>query len=154
MLLRLALSLALALPLSAAAANLEIVRVIPSYRPDTSFQRLAEFFTGREYTGGTVILRTQPAQRGGYYFLVRVKGLPGAEAASEAVLELIAPTSPEKQVHRFPVRLREGGQVLLLGLTGADWHDPTAHPVAWRIAFIDSSGNLLAQEKSFLWDPS
>lgn len=135
-----------------AAPELKLVRVWPEWRDAKSFKRISEYFTGRENTGGQTILRSQPAQRTGYYFLVRVEN-PGAARAVQAQLHLIPPGSPAQKTTVFPVTLRPGTNVLNLGLTSPEWLDPKTQPVAWQLQIIAADdGAVLASEKSYLWD--
>lgn len=153
MLRHLLLALGLALTaLPARAADLEIVRVWPGWRDAASFERIGEYFGGRENTGREVVLRTQPGERAGYYFLVRVKN---AAALPNAKFELsvIRPEAPEPKTFSFPAALAAKETVFQLGLTGADWpQGRDAHPVAWKIAVKDSGDRVLAEHKSFLWE--
>jgi hypothetical protein len=140
------------LALAASAADLRLVRVWPEWRDGKSFKRISEYFTGRENTGGRIILRTDSAQRTGYYFLVRVEN-PGAIRTVQAQLHLIPPGSPTQQTTVFPVTLHPGANVLNLGLTTPEWRDAKTQPVAWQLQFIaTNSGAVLATEKSYLWD--
>lgn len=133
------------------ATDLAIVRVLPDYQPVGSFVRISEYFSGKENTGGATIVRTQPARRDGYYFLVRVKTTAPIEVAwIEA--QVITPTAPEPRTDSFAVSLpKVGSQVIKLGLTGTDWPSPKAIPVAWKLRLLAADGKELATEQSFLW---
>ena len=133
------------------AADLSIVRVYAGWRDAASFKRISEYFSGRENTGGEAVLRTHPDQRGGYYFLVRVTN-PGAPRAITARLELITDAAAQPVAHTFPVNLKDDDTVFHLGLTGPDWPDPKAVPVAWKLELIEGDGRVLATEKSYLWE--
>jgi len=37
------------------------------------------------------------------------------------------------------------------GLTGSDWSDDSAQPIAWKITLLDAQGQPLDDKKSFLW---
>ena len=112
----------------ARAAEIEFVRVWPSWREAESFDRISEYFTEKENTGGHTVLRTQPGARAGYYFLVRLKALATAPAGAKFVLNLITPTDPAAKAYTFSVSAAAGG-VFELGLTGADWPDQKTHPL-------------------------
>ncbi len=142
-----------ALPLAALAqdGDLSIVRVYAGWRDAASFKRISEYFTRRENTGGEAVLRTQPGERSGYYFLVRTANADASRAVT-ARLQLITDASASPTVHTFPVQLKAGSTVFHLGLTGADWTDRGADPVAWKLDLTGADGRVLATEKSYLWD--
>jgi hypothetical protein len=136
---------------TAAAADLTIVRVFTGWRDAASFKRISEYFDGREHTGGEAMLRTQPGQRAGYYFLVRVAN-PGAPQAVKLSLQLNLPGAAKLRTHAFATTLPAGESVLNLGLTGTDWPDAKTNPVAWKLEVLAADGRPLATEKSYLWE--
>lgn len=135
----------------ASAAEVEFVRVWAAWRNADAFDRISEYFTGKEDNGNEVVLRTHPDVRGGFYYLVRVANhgpaLPGAKFS----LQLIAPTSPDTKTYTFPVDVANKSTVYLLGLTGSDWTDHKAHPVAWKLELLAADGHPVASAQSFLW---
>lgn len=133
------------------AETVSIVRTWTSYRTAESFTRISEYFSGRENTGGQVVLRTQPQERSGFYFLCRVRNPQPAIAAARLELHLITQHSPTPTVYKYDVSLPKGDQVFQVGLTGDDWKDPEEHPVAWQIVLVDAEGRPLATDQSFLW---
>ncbi len=135
----------------AQAAELSIVRIYSGWREAASFKRISEYFDGKENTGGEAVLRTHPDQRGGYYFLVRVTN-PAEARSITARLQIITNTDAEPKTFTFSPTLRTGDTVFHLGLTGPDWPDPKADPVAWRLDLTDSDGKILVTEKSYLWE--
>jgi hypothetical protein len=136
---------------SVSAAELTIIRVFTVWRDAASFKRISEYFDGRENTGGATVLRTHPDQRAGCYFLVRIAN-PGAPAAVKINVQMITPTESRPKTHTFETNLKSGETVLNLGLTGADWPDAKANPVAWKLDVVAADGRVLATEKSYLWD--
>lgn len=136
---------------AASAADLTIVRVFTGWRDAASFKHISEYFSGRENTHGETMLRTQPAQRGGYYFLVRTAN-PGAPLAVKVNILLSMPGEPKARTHTFAAELPAGTAVLNLGLTGADWPDAKTNPVAWKLDVLAADGRVLASEKSYLWE--
>lgn len=133
-------------------ASVEVVRLWPGHRTAASFDRISEYFTGEENTGGQAVLRTQAKERAGYYFLLRVKNAAPL-AGARVELELITDAEPRPKIHAFTLAsLPAGNQVLNLGVTGADWPGgPDAHPVAWRLRLFAPDGRVLVSEQSFLW---
>lgn len=127
------------------------MRVWPGYRTAESFDRISEYLTGGENTGGQTVLRSQPAQRDGFYFLVRLKNASGAIAGASVELSVITPASATPRVLTFAADLPGGQHVFDCGLTGTDWPDANAHPVAWKIVIRAPGGAELASTQSFLW---
>jgi hypothetical protein len=134
----------------ASAAELTLVRVYSGWRDAASFKRISEYFDGKENTGGQIVLRTQPDQRAGYYFLVRVAN-PGAPRKVTARLQVITNTTAKPAEFLFSPELKSGESVFHLGLTGADWPDATTNPVAWKLELNDADGQTLISEQSYLW---
>jgi hypothetical protein len=135
-----------------AAADVEFLRVWPSWRDADAFDRIAEYFGGRENFGRQVVLRTQQDTRAGYYFLTRVKN---TSALSNAKFEVsvIRPDNPEPKVYRFDAAVPAKETVFQFGLTGSDWPGgENANPVAWKVALLAADGRVLAEHKSFLWE--
>jgi hypothetical protein len=134
------------------AANVEFLRVWPGWRDADSFDRISEYFDGRENTGKDIVLRTQPDARPGYYFLVRVKS-PAVLPEVSFEVSVIRPDTPEPKTYRFAAAIPAKESVFQLGLTGADWPaGEQANPVAWKLVLMGADGRVLAEEKSFLWE--
>ncbi len=135
-----------------AAAEAGFLRAWPAWRDAASFERIGEYFGGAENTGREIVLRTQPSERAGYYFLVRLKNA-AALAGAKFELSVIRPDHPEPKIHAFPTAVAVGESVFQLGLTGADWPAGKAgNPVAWKIALVAADGRVVAEHKSFLWE--
>lgn len=132
--------------------GLTIVRVFSGWRDGVSFKRISEYFDGKENPGGETLLRTHPEQRTGYYFLLRVAN-PGAPRKVQFQLQLAGQGNAGMRTTVFPAELGAGTGVFQLGLTGPDWQDAKAQPVAWRVLVIAADdGRVLASEKSYLWE--
>lgn len=149
--LRLLLLLLLSYPARSSAAGVEIVRVSTGWRDAASFQRLREYFDGKEHTGGITVLRSQSGERAGYYWLVRLKNegppLPGAKFE----LEVISPDAPTPKTFTFASTIPVGGGLYQLGVTGRDWPDAKARAVAWRLRLLAADGQTVIAKDSFLW---
>ena len=133
---------------------LEFRHVAYRYVEAKSFKRISEYFTGRENPGNRLLCRSRPAEREGLYFILSLdehsRKLP---QGSQFVVEFIRPDDPETQTIRILVpEKRPRGKEIYLGLTGDDWQDKTARPVAWRLRLVDASGEVIAERKSFLWE--
>ena len=144
--------LLLALPTAVPAAGIELVRVISGWRDAASFQRLSEYFGGRENTGGMILLRTRPGERAGFYWLVRLKNNGPPVPGARFELEVITPAAPEPRTFTFPADVPAGRPLYELGLTGADWPDAKARPAAWRLRLLAADGRTLIGEQSFIWE--
>ena len=137
---------------SAKPEGVTIVRIFTGWRDAASFKRIAEYFNNHENTGGETVVRTHPDQRGGFYFLARVTN-PGPARAVKITVQLITPTDAKPKPYTFAADLKAGTTILDLGLTGADWPDPKANPVAWKLDIVAAEGgNPLATETSYLWE--
>lgn len=136
----------------ARAADVTFVRVWPGYRAAESFERISEYLTGNENTGGQTILRSQPAERTGFYFLARLKNSGTAVAGATFELNVITPASATPHTFTFTGDLPAGEHVFNLGLTGADWPDAKTEPVAWKLTVLAPDHAGLTSAQSFLWD--
>jgi len=143
------LTLALA-STSALAGGVEVVRLMPEYMPASAFDRVSEYFTGKENTRGYTVLRTQPASRDGFYFNLRTKSDKAIELAW-IELQIITPASPEPRTESFAISIPKGSHLTRFGLTGKDWPGAKARPVAWKLRLLGVDGAELASEQSFLW---
>ncbi len=135
---------------SALAAGVKVVRLLPEYMPAESFVRVSEYFNGKENTSGATVVRTQPASREGFYFNLRTKS-DTAFPQAWIELQVITPTSAEPRTESFAISLPTGSHLTRFGLTGTDWPDAKARPVAWKIRLLGPDGAELATEQSFLW---
>lgn len=146
----LALLLALAAP--ARAAEAEFLHVWPGWRDADAFDRISEYFGGGENQGNQRILRTQPGVREGYYFLARVRSTTAHQGVIFEV-SVIRPDSPEPKVFRLASELPAGDSVVQVGLTGPDWPGGARkNPTAWKLVLLGAGGQVLAEQKSFLWE--
>jgi hypothetical protein len=134
------------------ADEITFVRVWPGWRDAASFERISEYFTGKENPGSQVLLRSHPEIRAGFYFLARVTNPGLALAAAKVIVYVITPDSPKTKSFTFTAALPTGDTVFNIGLTGADWAGEKVHPVAWKIEIVTTEGHSLGAAKSFLWE--
>ncbi|MDR1280387.1 MAG: hypothetical protein LBK99_06155 [Opitutaceae bacterium] len=135
-----------------AASPASFVRVWPGYRSETSFQRIGEFFAGKDTPKkDDGALRTQAGSRAGYYFTTRIKADTPASGAI-LVVEILLPDVDEPQVHFFTLDLKRGGNPVLVGITGKDWPGASVAPTAWQVRLFGADGKELARECSYLWE--
>lgn len=131
----------------------KIVDVMPRYIEAETFKRISEYMTGRENPGKRVIIRTNPRQRDGYYFVLiidrNVRKLP-PDAYIQG--EFYTSKSLDLQTHRFEFpSILPNTREIFIGLTGDDWPQEGAVPAAWRFTIKNSQEQILAQEQSYLW---
>lgn len=132
--------------------RITIVRVLHNWRDASSFKRIAEYFDGKEHSGGEAIARSHPEARAGYYFFVRMHN-PGDVRPVLAKLQVISEKDAQPVGYDFKVELRpREDTVFHLGLTGPDWTSARYHPVAWKLVVTDLDGTPLATEASYLWE--
>jgi hypothetical protein len=137
---------------AARAADPYFKRVWPQWHAADSFQSFYEDHTGKELQGKWTVLRSQPAERGGLYFLTRVEN-PGAMMPGTVfVIRIISPDSLETRVFQFPADVPQGSMLFEIGLTGKDWDGQHVQPVAWKMELQAADGRVLTEKKSFLWE--
>ena len=136
----------------APAQDVRFERVWLQWHKSDSFQSFYEYHTGRELTGKWIVLRSQPDERTGLYFLVRVESPRALEAGATFVVRVITPVSTETKVFSFPAAIRKGTWLYDIGLTGKDWMGSHVRPVAWEVELQSGSGEVLARKASFLWE--
>jgi hypothetical protein len=134
------------------ADEVKFVRVWPGWRDAVSFERISEYFDGKENPGSQVLLRSHPEIRPGFYFLARAANSGPALTSAKLILYVITPDSPKTRTFTFTAALPTGDTVYNIGLTGADWAGDKVHPVAWKIEVVTTDGRLLGAAKSFLWE--
>lgn len=135
---------------SVSLAEVSFKRVWPGYRTADSFVRLGEYFGAPENPLTDGLFRSDPAERAGYYWLVRTDADADTPAATFE-LEVILPGTAEPVTRSFPVTIPRGSTTTLIGLTGDDWPAPDARPSAWRLVLRDQHGTTLTHDQSFLW---
>ena len=82
-------------------AHIEKVRIrsIEGHR----FVRLSEYFTGKENTGNRMIVRSQPEERTGLYFILRLdRPVCDIQAASKVRMSMLLPFLAEPIFYEMP----------------------------------------------------
>jgi len=138
---------------STLSAQVKISLRNKAYFSVRDFKRIPEFFTGKEFSGWEVYCRTNPSNREGFYFVVKVSGdIPQLNVGSHWLIEWITPLDPVAQQNKIPISdLKISGKEVFIGLTGSDWPDPSVQPIAWSISLVDSEERILGHSQSFLW---
>lgn len=135
--------------------SIEIVRIWTGFRDNASFVRLGEYRDDTAEPGGAVVLRSQPANREGFYFTLRLRATSSAKAVPDGtiVLQVVAPDAAQSRSYTFPYSVGGARSAqLLVGVTGEDWGYGKAMPLAWKIEVLGADGVALAQRESFLWE--
>ena len=141
--------MAAAAPLKATELHFE--RVWLQWNDADSFQSFYEYHTGRELVGKWTVMRSQPDDRSGLYFLVRTEN-PGKVLGGTIVVRVISPESIDTRVYSFPVQVPPGGRLFVVGLTGTDWAVARVQPVAWDVELQAPDGTVLLKKTSYLWE--
>lgn len=143
-------------PEAATTASVGFRYVFPSVKEARDFERISEYLTGVEYTGGDVVVRTQPNHRGGLYFIVGLEMGGELPEGAVATVEFAAGDSPEPRKFQLIVPPMTGTGLfreLRLGVTGSDWSKADPNVMAWRVALRrKSDGGLIVSKQSYLWE--
>ena len=136
---------------STAKINLEVRK--KAFFSTESFQRIPEFFTGKEYEGLKVYCRSNDASRDGFYFVVKISGSLEKEPSQMLWdLDWLMPHAPRPRTKQIPIENPNiFGKEVFVGLTGGDWPRQSVQPLAWCLKLLDGEGREIAQKKSFLW---
>lgn len=137
-------------------ASVSEFKIVDLYRepfPENAFQRISEYFTGKENTGNRVIIRTQPKEYGGYYFILRLnKKVNVLPKGSSVKLELSLAQKVDNITYTFSLpQTNKAGFEIFVGITGEDWSYKNTDIIAWHIALLKQDGEVLAEKNSFLW---
>lgn len=118
------------------------------------FKRLTEYFTGHESTGNRVLLRSDPATRGGLYFTLELSDeADNLPAGSQFRVQYIRPDLPDALEQLYPLpATNTAHHTVYLGLTGDTWPDSEALPLAFRVSLVGPDGQELDHYQSFLWE--
>ncbi len=148
-----AVLLAVQISTSVIFAEVEIKSVYHQFMEARSFQRLSEFFSGKENQGRRLIARTQPDARDGRYFVITlnqsVRSLP---ENSQIKIEIFTNESALGKEFILPLPSRAPKtREIFAGVTGGDWPDKGTQILAWRLTLQNAEGNTIAAKESFLW---
>lgn len=101
--------------------------------------------------GFRTVVASQPERPEGQYFLLQLRDRGKASAAG-ARITYYAGEDRTARTHTWDLGGKELRRWLYLGLSGSDWTDAAAEPLAWHIEILDSEGRVIAEWKSFLWE--
>ena len=134
------------------APLIEQVRL--KHKPAEDFKRIKEYFTGKEYMGDRMILRTKPQQsRTGLYWIVQShRTLDQLPPETQITLQYYEPGKNKPEQRRFILENAPKVNALYLGLNGKDAPPAEQLPLAWELRMEAPGGDLLARRKSYLWE--
>ena len=131
-----------------------IENIEPRFMQESQFISIREYMTGIVNTGKKVILRSDPATRTGFYFVLTFDTkLHRFPPGCSIIGEFYTPHSSDPKTHRFilPIQ-RKKTREILIGLTGEDWSlDDSSAPSAWQFLIQDANGTIIGSKQSFLW---
>ena len=118
------------------------------------FSRIPELFTGVEYSGSRLYIRSDPSNRTGFYFVVKVVGQGNSSLSEQShwSIDWISSSSPEVRSVKLPLAEKNiFGKEVFIGLTGEDWPDRSIKLLAWRLRLMENDLKPLSEMQSFLW---
>lgn len=129
------------------------LKVQVKYCSNEDFLRIAEYFSGKEYTGNNLVLRSSPDDRSGlYFYLPVILDRTSTQKGNTIKLDVIDSTDPQSRSYVFTIpNDLKGKQKILLGLTAKDWGGSNMRLVAWKIQITGSEEKSIFVEKSSLW---
>ena len=118
-----------------------------------TFTRVSEYFTGHENQGRRVIVRSDPENRGGLYFIIRfsesTKDFPqGLRLAVDYYS--MKQGKLDHQEFELPYPMKRTNKIFA-GITAEETKDTTL-PIAWRIQLLRQDGSVYSELKSYLWE--
>ncbi len=138
---------------------LKICDLLIRNKCENDFKRISEFFTGYEDPGGRAILRTDPCNRNGVYFILDLNK-PGrcVPEGTRFVLDYVGCSTERPDLQRAEWVLTTEGRgqhfsEFFLGLTDARWSclEGAQAFLAWKLSIFSPDGELLACRQSFMW---
>ena len=135
-------------------AEIRILSVTERYFEQTDFKRVFEYFTGKEFTGTELILRSDHANRSGMYFEFSLSETPSSLPKGSAfILHVYRSGALDPKTYPFKIpEDTEEKKDILIGLTGEDWPSKKTRLIAWKLELRSSDQRILAQKQSFLWE--
>jgi hypothetical protein len=129
------------------------LKVQVKYCSNDDFLRISEYFSGKEYTGNNLVLRSSPNDRSGlYFYLPVILDRISTQKGNKIKLDVIDSTDPQSRSFYFTIpNDLKGKKRVLLGLTGKDWGESNMRLVAWKIQITGLEEKSIFVEKSSLW---
>ena len=132
-----------------------VKKIHTQFLTEYDFLRIPEIFTGKEFTGSRVIVRSSPVRRGLYFSIPLGKKSSAIRKGKRVELQLVDTTSLFSRNFSFSLpELSYSQKDLFIGITGADWNQAAMKLVAWKVEIFDSSKEPLFSSQSALWGHS
>lgn len=133
--------------------DIKIVDITPQKFSVRDFKRIKEYFNGgREYYGHKCIVRDDPANRGGLYFIVNFNK-PLTELPSNIKVNIYLIFKEKLEAEKFSFKLPNKRPSFTaeayLGITSRNLSKSDIN--AWKIELIGANGDQLALYKSYMW---
>ena len=97
------------------------------------------------------VIASNPDIPRGQYFIVKLSEAKSGSPV-QARMSYFVSTSKDPIEYSWDLSDKRLRKWLYLGLTGPDWPSPDIEPLAWKIELLDTSGKVLTEWKSFLWE--
>lgn len=152
--LRTYLHLLLMFLVGASATNAAAIKkVTTKYQNADDFKTLSSYFTDGDNIGPRIIEKSQANSWDGLYFIVEFEDRPETFPNKYSVLlEVITPFSPQPRSYVYPLSATDKFTwEIYLGITGSDWPNPDAQPLAWKITISDIESTVISEKQSYLW---
>lgn len=132
-----------------------VKKIHTQFLTEYDFLRIPEIFTGKEFTGSRVIVRSSNVRRGLYFSIPLGKKSSAIRKGKRVELQLVDTTSLFSRNFSFSLpELSYSQKDLFIGITGADWNQAAMKLVAWKVEIFDSSKEPLFSSQSALWGHS
>ena len=132
-----------------------VKKIHTQFLTEYDFLRIPEIFTGKEFTGSRVIVRSSTFRRGLYFSIPLGKKSSAIRKGKRVELQLVDTTSLFSRNFSFSLpELSYSQKDLFIGITGADWNQAAMKLVAWKFEIFDSSKEPLFSSQSALWGHS
>lgn len=123
---------------------------------DDSFKGIVEAFQHSESQGGRVIIRNQPDQRSGLYFIVKFNNaLSLLRPGTQVKVSFITQNSLKEQYFTWTLPEVKHSLIfqneLYLGITDNPCFSLNTQLIAWKVEVFDENNHLIASKKSFAW---
>ena len=132
-----------------------VAKIHTEFLTEYDFLRIPEIFSGKEFTGSRVIVRSSPVRSGLYFSIPLGKKSSAIRKGKRVELQLIDTTSLFSRNFSFSLpEVSYSQKDLFIGITGADWNQSAMKLVAWKVEIFDSSKEPLFSSQSALWGHS
>ena len=131
----------------------EIKRITTRYQEADSFKALTSYFTNGDKMGPRNVIRSNEKSWDGMYFIIEFTDRPETFSSKISVtVDVITPFSPDPRKYSFVLENSDHfSWEAYFGITGQEWPDSDAAPLAWKVSVKNFEGNILSEQQSYLW---